>query len=73
MEAAVTLIAALLRLYPDKMQFLEGTPPFFDLLSGDAKLRTALQKGADAQMLIQSWQESLLAFAERRKAWLLYD
>ncbi len=72
-EAAVTLIAALLRLYPDKMQFLEGTPPFFDLLSGDARLRAALQKGADAQRLIQSWQESLSAFAERRKAWLLYD
>ena len=72
-EAAVTLIAALLRLYPNKMQFLEGAPPFFDLLSGDARLRTALQKGADAQRLIQSWQEPLSAFAERRKAWLLYD
>lgn len=71
-EAALTLIAALLKIYPDKMRFLEGTPPFFDRLSGDAKLRDALQNGVRADALVQGWQESLIAFAERRKAWLLY-
>ena len=71
-EAALHLIAALLRLYPDKMCFLGGKPPFFDRLSGNAQLRESLKKGVGIDAIIGGWQEPLSAFAVRRKPWLLY-
>ena len=44
----------------------------FDLLSGTAGLRQAVEKGAAPDEIVASWSEGLARFAEKRRRYLLY-
>lgn len=75
-EAALTLLARFITLYPDKAGFLDaaspGKPLFFDLLMGDASVRPALLEGISVADITARWQPALTTFAERRTPYLLY-
>ena len=75
-EAALTLLATFIKLYPGKAGFLApvspGKTPFFDLLMGDASVRPALLSSTSVADIVARWQPGLAAFAERRKPYLLY-
>ena len=47
-------------------------PNFFDKLAGTDQLRLDLLAGKSVKEIEQSWQEDLLKFKQRRKAYLLY-
>ncbi|MDI6104220.1 DUF1343 domain-containing protein [Actinoplanes sp. NEAU-A12] len=49
-----------------------GRPPFVDLLSGSARLRTMVDAGAPVTDITGSWQEELAAFEKSRNPYLLY-
>jgi uncharacterized protein YbbC (DUF1343 family) len=75
---ALTLLKALLHLYPDAFRYKE--PPYeyeyeklpLDLILGNQALRIALEEGADIAALEQGWQEELQDFVERRQKFFLY-
>lgn len=74
-SAALTLIAALHKLYPDKVTFLPAAPgkaPFFDLLIGQDWVRDAILKGTSVADMESRWKPDLAAFAKRRVPYLLY-
>lgn len=48
-------------------------PEFFDKLAGTDALRMQILTGKTSAEIRQSWQESLNAFREKRKAYLLYE
>lgn len=71
-RTGLTILATLLRLYPDQARFLTGNPPFFDRLIGQSWVRPALLEGAAVDMIETRWQDDLARFAERRVPYLLY-
>jgi N-acetylmuramic acid 6-phosphate etherase len=68
------ILAALLQLYPDRMDWRMGAAgvPFLDLLLGSAGPRLALERGEPVDRIVASWQPALDAFAEAREPFLLY-
>jgi N-acetylmuramic acid 6-phosphate etherase len=68
------ILAALLRLYPDRMDWRIGAAgvPFLDLLLGSAGPRLAIERGEPVDRIIASWQPALDAFAAAREPFLLY-
>ena len=71
-RTGLTIISALLRLYPGQVRFLEGGPPFFDRLIGQAWVRPALLDGTSVATIEAGWEDGLARFAERRAPFLIY-
>lgn len=71
------VIAACRAQDPDHFAFLdsswEGHPPHFDLLAGNAALRSGMAMGYDIAGLTADWQSNEMAFQTRRAPYLLYD
>jgi len=69
-------IKALHELYPNDFQF---RPPgasgkyYFDFLAGTDKTRLAIQAGAPAEDIIESWRDELWDFKRDRQGYLLYS
>ncbi|MDL1873053.1 DUF1343 domain-containing protein [Deltaproteobacteria bacterium PRO3] len=74
----VAALKAVHDLYPQEFQFRHRAYEFvdkipaIDLLAGNAKLRTQLEKGASLQEIEGSWEDERQAFLETRKKYLLY-
>jgi uncharacterized protein YbbC (DUF1343 family) len=74
----LALLAAIRELYPK--QFAWRQPPYeydterlpFDLLTGDAAIRLALEQGRSATDLEDAWQDDLARFMEERREFLIY-
>jgi len=69
-------IKALHELYPKEFQFrLPGASGryYFDFLAGTDKTRLAIQAGAPAEEIIESWRDELWDFKRDRQAYLLYS
>ncbi len=76
-EAGLHVVAACRALAPDHFEFLasswEGQPPHFDLLTGDAAIRTGLAAGTPVADLVSGWPAVAAAFEQARRAYLLYE
>lgn len=74
--AGVYLLCALKALYPDDFSwlppFVEGRPPFIDLLAGSPALREAVDAGVPASDIVAAWHADLSAFEPARRAAMLY-
>jgi uncharacterized protein YbbC (DUF1343 family) len=68
-RAALALLAALRRLYPDSLQL---RAPTFDGLAGGPALRAALLAGAASETLWAKWDRDLERFRVLRGKYLLY-
>lgn len=75
----VAVIKAARDLYPDGFRWKE--PPYeyvfdrlpFDVIAGGGKLRAQIEGGAGVEEIAESWHAGEADFAERRKAYLLYE
>jgi uncharacterized protein YbbC (DUF1343 family) len=75
----LALLVAIRELYLE--QFAWRLPPYeyetarlpFDLLTGDAAIRLALEQGFSAADLEDAWQEDLARFMEVRREFLIYE
>lgn len=67
--AAVTLLAAVQAVHPDRIGFLASG---FDRLAGGSTLREAILAGAPPATIVAGWQPGLDAFRRRSAALLLY-
>ncbi len=75
----LALLRAILELYPE--QFAWRLPPYeyetarlpFDLLTGDARVRQALEQGTPVSDLEASWQAELHEFLKLRREFLIYE
>ncbi|NTW10650.1 MAG: DUF1343 domain-containing protein, partial [Chlorobiaceae bacterium] len=77
--AGVAMTSALHELYPGNLRFLEGvyefndTIPAFDLLAGNASVRSSIQDGEDTGTIISSWLEDERNFSSFKKQYHLYE
>ena len=75
---AVAMTAALRELYGEQVTFLRGvyefndTIPAFDLLAGNATIRTAIESGNTIHTLLTLWQKDEAQFAETKTRYHLY-
>ncbi|MGC9521433.1 MAG: exo-beta-N-acetylmuramidase NamZ family protein [Anaerolineae bacterium] len=71
------LIAAVRTLCPDEFawraQSWEGGHPHFDLLTGSAHVRRALESGVDVDALVEGWADDLMEWQEIRRPYLFYS
>jgi uncharacterized protein YbbC (DUF1343 family) len=75
---SLEILRAVLKLYGDRFSWL--SPPYeyeyeklpFDILTGDERLRQALENGEDILALRESWLPELEDFHRRRREFLLY-
>lgn len=75
----LALLGAILALHPE--QFAWRQPPYeyeterlpFDLLTGDAAVRQALEEGVPVAEIEAAWQKDLRQFGEIRREVLLYE
>ncbi len=75
---SLEILRAVLKLYGDRFSWL--SPPYeyeyeklpFDILTGDERLRLALENGEDILALRESWLPELEDFHRRRREFLLY-
>lgn len=78
LETGVRLLAAVRRLHPDRFAWRAGAyefvadVPAIDLLTGSAAARDAIEEKGDLDELLRVWSAHCTAFAEARKAFLLY-
>ena len=76
---SITLLEIILKHYPEEFAWKE--PPYeyeyerrpIDLILGDKKLRESLENGATARDLEQQWLSGLVAYANKRVSYFLYD
>lgn len=68
-EFGVHLLSVLIKLYPDKIKFNND---FFDKLAGTDKIRKLLLESTNPSVIIQSWQDDLTNFINKRNKYLLY-
>lgn len=68
----LSLIAATHRLHPGHFAFLPGQRPFFDLLIGNAWVRSMLLAGEPPAGIVKRWQGDVEAFKAERKSFLIY-
>ena len=71
-RTGIALLQAIHALYPEKMEFLPGQPPFFDKLAGNGWLRKAIEDGEPLSDIEARWQPGLQRFMDVRKRYLLY-
>ncbi|WP_076789826.1 exo-beta-N-acetylmuramidase NamZ domain-containing protein [Chlorobium sp. KB01] len=78
-STAVSMTAALQKLYGEQLRFLSGvyefndTIPAFDLLAGNSTIRRSIQSGVEPVSLPASWQEDEKSFQQDRQQFHLYD
>jgi uncharacterized protein YbbC (DUF1343 family) len=76
-ETGLQVVAACRDAVPDRFEFLasswEGGPPHFDLLTGDAAIRTGLAAGTPVTDLLSGWPLVAAAFEQARRPYLLYE
>ncbi len=76
LRCGLEVVKACRELFPEQFEFLatswEGTPPHFDLLMGNAWVRTGLLAGAAVPDLESRWVEGAGVFANEREMVLLY-
>ncbi len=79
LRVGYALLIAMRRLWPDSFAWRE--PPYeyelerpaIDVLAGNSQVREAIEDGADAQTLEESWQVDLGRFRKVRERYLLYE
>ena len=72
-RTAIAMIVTARRLYPRAFAWRESTPPFWiDKLTGSARVRTAVDAGADTDAVVAGWQRELEVFRRTRERYLLY-
>ena len=69
-ETALHIVRTIREMYPDKFAFHAG---YFDKVMGTAKVREALEKSLPIAEIMKDYEPGLQAFAQARKAYLLYD
>ncbi|MEY4953446.1 MAG: hypothetical protein RL299_1870, partial [Pseudomonadota bacterium] len=68
----LSLIAAVRRLHPGHFEFLPGERPFFDLLIGNAWVRSMLLAGDPPAGIVKLWHGDVEAFKAEREEFLFY-
>ncbi len=71
-RTGLALLKAVHDLHPQEFLFLEGKPPFFDLLAGNGWIREAILAGEPLESIEARWQEELARFEEKRRRHLIY-
>ncbi|NTW81998.1 MAG: DUF1343 domain-containing protein [Chlorobiaceae bacterium] len=75
----VAMTAAIRKLYAESLQFLSGvyefndTIPAFDLLAGNAAVRTSILEGKDTGSILASWLGDEIEFSSFKCSYHLYD
>lgn len=77
-RTSLALLQAVMNLYPDRFAYKQ--PPYeyefeklpMDLILGDRRVRTELEKGTPVVEIEQGWQEELERFNDKRVRYLLY-
>jgi len=69
-ETALHIVRTIREMYPDKFAFHAD---YFDKVMGMAKVREALEKSLPIAEIMKDYEPGLQAFAQARKAYLLYD
>ncbi len=77
-RTSLALLQAVILLYPEQFQYKQ--PPYeyeferlpMDLILGDSKLRTQLEKGTLVEDIEKGWQEELQIFDGTREKYFLY-
>ncbi len=68
-ETALHIIRTLMDAYPGPFEF---HAEYFDKVAGTAKIRKALEAGQGIKEIVAAYEPDLTAFAETRRAYLLY-
>ncbi len=72
-RTAITMIVTGKRLYPDSWAWRESRAPYWiDRLSGDERVRLAIDRGASVDEVVSVWQQDLAEFRAIRARHLLY-
>ena len=72
-RTAIAMIVTAKRLYPADFAWRESAPPFWiDMLTGSEQVRTAIDRGASADEVVQGWRQELAKFRRTRERYLLY-
>ena len=74
-EAALHMIAAAHRLWPDDFEWLAPTYDerrHFDMLAGTDEIREAITQGVAVEEIVEGWWDELDSFQELRSGHLLY-
>ncbi|NTU97416.1 MAG: DUF1343 domain-containing protein [Chlorobiaceae bacterium] len=75
----VAMTAALRKLYAESLQFLSGvyefndTIPAFDLLAGNATVRSSILEGKETGVILASWLKEEMEFSSFKEQYHLYD
>ncbi len=68
-HTALTILIIIRNQYPDKFKFSEG---HFDHLAGNNKLRNQIERGLNADEIINSWEKDKEEFKKIRGKYILY-
>ena len=74
----VAILCTVRRLWPDELRWRTEVYEFevdrlaIDLLLGEHGIRERIDAGASADDIAAEWRPAEAAFAERRRAWLVY-
>ena len=71
-RTALKMIDAIRIIYPDEFQWRGGDRKFFDTLMGTDKVREQLSSGESVDSIINSWENELKEFSDKRGNYLLY-
>ncbi len=71
-RTGLAVVKAVHDLYPQDFHFLEGEPPFFDLLAGNGWIRESILAGESLEAIEARWREELGRFEEKRRRYLMY-
>ncbi|KAJ5612943.1 hypothetical protein N7510_006137 [Penicillium lagena] len=69
LRTTIALLVNVRKLYPSKFEFI---PDDFDILSGSAYIRTAIEAGKNTNEIVTGWQEELRSFMRLRTKYLHY-
>jgi len=69
-ETALHVVKTIREMYPDKFEFHAD---YFDKVMGTAKVRVGLEKGLKVAEIVRDGEVGIMAFAEQRKPYLLYE
>ncbi len=59
--------------FPQKEEFFQRNGRFFDLLTGQTRIREMIAAGTSASEIEASWKEDVEHFKQQRKKYLIYD
>ena len=68
-ETSLHIIKTIREMYPEHFEFHED---YFDKIMGTSRIRKSLEAGTGVATIVDGLEEELSAFAELRKAYLLY-